>query len=687
MELLRKWMTWAALAGTILVTAVFCYMPIHKIIRENNSKIISLKQEDTLGDAAEEPEKLLENMTHVSNDAVQDTQSKMQTEPVMTQELPAVVFSVETKGQKLPILLWKNEQGIYYVFLPGFAAAEARIRVGEIGDNGYFTVGSKRFSQGDVIADISYEEAYEFAVYDTNDSLVASGPLIFLCSSSLPVVSLTTESGSMEWIEEVKGNEERGTVTVLDEQGMMLYEGDADSIRGRGNTTWAPLKKPYQFKLSQKADLFGFGAAHDYNLLADAYDETKLRNQIMLGLATELGMAYVPQGQTVDLYCNGVYYGVYYLCEKVEIGESRVNIKDMEEYFSVVYGRQETAGIKEISAGDGSRKWTDAQVEETDLTGGYLFERDLGERYGQEISGFITTQGDPYVLQSPKYATENQINYIADLMQEFQDAVEETDGVNRNTGKYYSDYIDVESFAQKYLIEEIAKNYDGGVTSSYFYKPSDEESDKIFAGPVWDYDLSLGNCNMDRLVTDPMGVTRLNDHVMGTELFAQLYEKEEFYGQVVSLYEQRALPYLNELVSWRIDVLAAKTRQAVKLDGIRWEELQNRYQYYEEYENDIRYLKYFIKARRDFLNQVWLEGAEYHSITFMVDGETWKRYYVKDGDTAGPAPYPTRYNSLFMTWLSESHDAPYDEHKPVYEDIVFYATWQQLPETEVIITS
>lgn len=687
MERLRKWMTWAAMAGAILVTAVFCYMPIRKIIRENNSKTISLESENTLGDVDADPERLLESMTQVSNGVTQDTQNSTLSEPAITQELSAVSFSVEKEGQELSTFLWRSKQEIYYVFLPGFAAADARIRVGEITDNGYFTVGSKRFSQGDVIADIAYEEAYEFALYDSSDSLVLSGPLLFLCSSDLPVVSLTTDSESMEWIEEMKGNEERGKVIVLSEQGKLLYKGDADSISGRGNSTWGLLKKSFQFKLEQKADLFGFGAARGYNLLADAYDETKLRNQLVLGLASKLGMAYVPQGQTVDLYCNGVYYGVYYLCEKVEIGESRVDIADMEKYFAEVYGKQETAGIQAFSAQDGSRKWTDAQVEGKDFTGGYLFERELMERYQTEISGFVTNQGDAYVLQSPRYATENQVNYIANLMQEFQDAIEESDGVNRDTGKHYSEYINVESFAQKYLVEEISKNYDGGVTSSYFYKPSDEESNKIFAGPVWDYDLSFGNCNMDQMIADPMGITCLNDHIFGTEVFARLYEQEEFYEQVISLYEQKALPYLNELVSWRIDVLAARIRQAVKLDGIRWEELQNRYQYYEEYDNNIRYLKYFIRERKDFLSQVWLEGEEYHRVTFMVDGEHWKRIYVKDGETAGQAPLPVRYNSLFMGWLSESHDVPYDEYKPVYENMVFYATWQQLPEEDVIITS
>ena len=67
----------------------------------------------------------------------------------------------------------------------------------------------------------------------------------------------------------------------------------------------------------------------------------------------------------------------------------------------------------------------------------------------------------------------------------------------------------------------------------------------------------------------------------------------------------------------------------------------------------------------------------------MVDGEVWRRYCIKDGELPTDEPVPVRYasNSLFMGWLSEN-GVPYDMYKPIYEDITFYAIWQELtPET------
>ena len=57
----------------------------------------------------------------------------------------------------------------------------------------------------------------------------------------------------------------------------------------------------------------------------------------------------------------------------------------------------------------------------------------------------------------------------------------------------YQKYIDVDSFIEWYLINEITKNNDAIFYSSVYlsYIPGG----KLKIGPVWDYDLSLGNIN------------------------------------------------------------------------------------------------------------------------------------------------------------------------------------------------
>ena len=137
--------------------------------------------------------------------------------------------------------------------------------------------------------------------------------------------------------------------------------------------------------------------------------------------------------------------------------------------------------------------------------------------------------------------------------------------------------------------------------------------------------------------------------------------------------------YENKIASLGgIDALVAQSRQSEQMDSIRWESLENRYQYYENYDNSVKSLKHFIEKRRDFLSDVWLEGAVYHNVTFVVDGEPWKIACVKDGELVGSEPIPHKENAFFVKWLSEKRNVAYDEFKPVYEDVTFYALWQEL---------
>ena len=662
----RNLLTLAGTAGLLLL-AVLCYPAVDDQIHANHKEEILLNQ-------------VLET------DSSQTALLKKKEETQAPAEdpgtpLPEITLSLDEDVSGFQVNLWRSSDGTCYFFLPGFAKDKGLVL--KTNSNHRIYINHVEITETDILCGILDQSTHDLSVTDTEDNLLLEGPVIFLYSSSLPVMSLTTRSGNMDYIHADKTNEEAGTAALFGEDGSTLYNGSAKSICGRGNSTWGLSKKPYQIKLNEEADFFGFGSAQSFNLLANGYDQTKLRNQIAEELAEELGMDYVPQGQMIDLYINHTYYGNYYLTEKIRVDEEGVAIQNMDTYVNDANNSRELEKLERKQNEEGTRKWVETDVEPDDISGGYLWERELDARFETEISGFVTSQGDCYTLQSPAYATENQVNYIADIMQEFQNAAAAADGINPITGRHYIEYIDIDSFAQKYLVEEISKNYDGGVTSSFFYKPDDSVSRRIFAGPIWDYDVAFGNCNLDRIASNPAGITRLQDHVYATGLFADLYEQEDFYRHMVTLYREKALPYLNDLLDHRLDEMVSQSRASIAMDRVRWEDNENRYQYYEEYDNSVRFLKYFIEQRRNFLNEVWLEGANYHNLSFVVDGEVWQRYCIKDGELPTDEPVPVRYasNSLFMGWLSEN-GVPYDMYKPIYEDITFYAVWQELtPET------
>lgn len=433
----------------------------------------------------------------------------------------------------------------------------------------------------------------------------------------------------------------KGKLTVTLADGTKAYEGAIEEMKGRGNTTWTLDKKPFQFKLSDKADLLGMGAAKTWILLANGFDETGIRNTIALTLAEKAGLMYTPEVQPVDLYCDGEYQGCYLLSEKVQVKKNRVDIGD-----------------------------------------GFLVEREMQDRweiavYLEGKQGFQTERGEYYLIDYPENPTEKQKEEIRQLMQEAETAAFAADGKNPATGKAWSEYLDKDSFVRKYLLEEVTKNYDGGVTSAFYYVPEGEE--KLYAGPAWDYDLIFGNALLDEINSDPQGVTELSDHLFGPDLYSALMEQEEFRQAVFACFEEVYLPLLEQLQETGIDALAAQNAASMKMDHLRWQEMENRFQYYDSYEDNIRYLKYFVEKRTEFLKEVWMDGKIYRTVTLQVQGHDWRKFYVRDGGLLGDLPKPYGSGQAFVGWY-RADGKRYDPYRPIFQDMVFEAAFA-LPTT------
>ena len=180
-------------------------------------------------------------------------------------------------------------------------------------------------------------------------------------------------------------------------------------------------------ELADSVDLLEMGSAEKWLLISNVFDDTALRNKVSYDIAEQFQVPCTAQLAFVDLYLNGQYAGNYLFAEKVEVGENRIPITDLEaankaankgvdirhlEGFSKEYGALSL--IKGIS-----------QMEDPDdISGGYLIEIETDFRLIEdEISGFITSRQQPIVIKSPAYASENEVKYIADLYQKLEDAV------------------------------------------------------------------------------------------------------------------------------------------------------------------------------------------------------------------------------------------------------------------------
>lgn len=318
-------------------------------------------------------------------------------------------------------------------------------------------------------------------------------------ASPISTVYLTSSNSAQgrDWVDKSKQNIATGSMSMVSADGGSIYSGELKQIKARGNSTFTYAdKKSYQIKLNTASDLLGNKEqVKTWVLLASYFDATQMHDKLMKDLATKLGLAYTASCNWVNLYYDGEYRGVYLLSEKNSVGAASVAITDMEEAYKAQnpsYGDNMSTGLSQNAYGQ-QFQYTKGLQEPANITGGYLIE--LNYDKWDEVSGFKTRQGVAFNVKSPEWCGEAAMRYISEYYQDFEDAVYATDktgaytGYNASTGKYFYDYVDMDSLVKVFLLQELALNCDGFISSVYFYKDADG---KMFAGPIWDQDMTFG---------------------------------------------------------------------------------------------------------------------------------------------------------------------------------------------------
>jgi hypothetical protein len=321
--------------------------------------------------------------------------------------------------------------------------------------------------------------------------------VITVQSSAIPTVFIATASGNLESVHASKDNREAAKILIVEDDGVTVaYNGAANRLNGRGNATWWYEKKPYNFRLDTSAALLGMGDARHWALIANYVDHSHLRHLLAYELSAEVGIEFSARTHPVDMYMNNEYMGLYFLTERIRVGNPLVDITDLEAATVLANGGLSLdvfpqSGLNEFSTG--TYKYFDIPNDPADITGGYLLEWELRDRYQNEASGFVTNRGQAVVISHPRYVSKRQAEYIRAFAQDMEDAVYSRTGYN-DKGIHFTHYIDEYSFAKMYVLQEFTMNLDAAITSFYVYKDSDLSGDgKLRAAPPWDFDLAFGN--------------------------------------------------------------------------------------------------------------------------------------------------------------------------------------------------
>ncbi|MBQ7564561.1 MAG: CotH kinase family protein [Lachnospiraceae bacterium] len=270
-------------------------------------------------------------------------------------------------------------------------------------------------------------------------------------------------------------------------------------LQGRGNTSWTDAeKKSFSLRFNERMPLFEDATHKSYNLIANAFDRSLLKNLMFNKLARDVGIPYQPEEELIILLVDGKYHGIYTLTTKMTVDSKRIALEAEDMLFQF-----------DPAVGEASQ--------------------DEGEALIPYTSKYWN--GDPFInegaffeLLYPEDADEETRALAEERVQAMIDAIEDTES------DAYLDYIDLDNLARFYLIQEISMNYDAHHRSIYaFYR-----NGRIYYGPVWDMDLTLGKefekYGMEW--TEPEGF-----YVNQAGIYKALFEHPDFVARVKELYE------------------------------------------------------------------------------------------------------------------------------------------------------
>ena len=361
------------------------------------------------------------------------------------------------------------------------------------------------------------------------------------------------------------------------------YHGNI-TIESRGNSSQGQPKKPYRFETvtaegeNDNVSLLGLPEENDWVLYATWSDKSLIRNVLTYQISRELGH-YASRTRYCELYLNEEYQGVYVLMEKIKRDANRVDIS----------------------------KLTFDEIDGDDLTGGYILKFDWYST-GGNVGGFNSDIGSLYNYHYPKpdEIVIEQENYIQDYINNFEYIMNSNNYNDSNTG--YHAMIDVDSFIDYIMLQELSKNVDAYRLSTYIYKDKDSVDGRMIAGPIWDINHGYGNCDY--------GYTwQVENFILDYEpsddqiafWWEILWQDELFTIEFSNRYtELRSTILTEENIFGIIDSVTNYLGPSINRNFIRWQTLGTyvwpNYYVFDTYEEEINYLKSWISDRIEWID-------------------------------------------------------------------------------------
>lgn len=308
------------------------------------------------------------------------------------------------------------------------------------------------------------------------------------------------------------------------------------NVRGRSSRTFD--KVGYNVRLVTETEennprsLAGMDAHHEWVLHGPFLDKTLIRNYMWYNIAGEF-MDYSPNVRFCEMVINGEYMGLYVLTENITAGD------------------------------DGARLSLSVDRKDNTFTG-YLLRMDTGSSNPiKNIDTFsVYSKRFPnkvdIVYPGASNLTEEIAESIRQDFSEFEKTVYSFDYDNEKYG--YETMIDVESFVDYFIMNELTLNYDAGWLSTYIYKDIDGK----YKMCIWDFNSACDNYQ-------EKAISHKGFQFQYDVWYVMLMKDEGFTEKIISRYAELRKTYLSDdYLNKYVDDTVAYLGDAVGRNFEKW---------------------------------------------------------------------------------------------------------------------
>tara|TARA_B100000214_G_scaffold371890_1_gene349107 strand:+ start:18 stop:1349 length:1332 start_codon:yes stop_codon:yes gene_type:complete len=405
--------------------------------------------------------------------------------------------------------------------------------------------------------------------------------------SNLPIISINTFGENIP--DEPRINAQMGIIN--NNSGTNNIEDDFNDYNGRitiekrGNSSQEQEKPPYRFETiddngeNNNVKLLGLPEENDWILYAPWSDKSLMRNVLIYSLSNDMGR-YAPRSEFVELYLNNEYRGVYVLMEKIKRDKNRVAISSLDP---------------NSNFGD-------------NLTGGYILKFDWAET-GDNNGGFFSLiDGMRYNYHYPKpdEISSEQESYIQSYINSYENIMNSN---KYNSEQGYSKFIDIGSFVDFIILQEISRNVDAYGLSTYIYKDKESINNMLTAGPIWDFNHGFGNCDYYKAwETDGWNISyTYEDMDQRAFWWLKLWNDDNFKEIVKDRYKVLRRSILSTTnINTKVDQYVSELGNSVNKNFTKWpilgEYIWPNKEVFDTYQEEIIYLKSWINNRLTWMD-------------------------------------------------------------------------------------